>query len=280
MAKATRHLEPAPAAAVRPPALHHVVQEAAEGPHRAPPGQGGRLPDVPRRVPGAGDRPGPRKVYERNGIECASNDGPAAAARRASTAATSRRSPSRRREREGAGRVGAGRQRHRGAPADLRLRPEEGLPRLRRRPRRRARGRAHLRRRRVPHEGPQGRGHQPRHRVPRRRARDDHVPHAVPPPGPEHRPQEPRPDEAHRRPDPARAAVLGHRRHVGPAGGELRAVAAAGAQARRRDRAGRRRGRGRRLPPRQRRHHRADRAASRCTRSRCSPAPTASPRRR
>ena len=63
-------------------------------------------------------------------------------------------------------------------------------------------------------------------RLPRRRPRDDHLPHAVPPPGPEHRPQEPRPDEAHRRQDQARAAVLGHRRDVGPARRERRAVAA------------------------------------------------------
>ena len=63
------------------------------------------------------------------------------------------------------------RQRHRRAPADVRLRAQEGLRRLRRRRRRPAGRRPHLRRGRVPHEGAQGRGHDARHRLRRRRAR-------------------------------------------------------------------------------------------------------------
>ena len=84
----------------------------------------------------------------------------------------------------------------------------------------------------------QGRGHEPRHRLPRRRARDDHLPHALPPAGPEHRPEEPRPDEADRGQDHPGAAVLRHRRHVGPARRERRAVAGRGPEAGGRDRRG------------------------------------------
>ena len=56
-----------------------------------------------------------------------------------------------------------------------------------------------------------------RHRLHRRGARARHVPHRLPPARPEHRVQEPRPDEAHRRQGEARPAVLGHRRDVGSA---------------------------------------------------------------
>ena len=54
---------------------------------------------------------------------------------------------------------------------------------------------------------------------------DGHLPHAVPPPGPEHRPEEPGPDQAHRRQGHARAAVQRHRRHVGAARRERRTSA-------------------------------------------------------
>ena len=53
-------------------------------------------------------------------------------------------------------------------------------------------GRPHLRRLRVPHAAAQGRGHRARHGLPGRRAGRDRLSRAVPPPGAEHRPEEPR----------------------------------------------------------------------------------------
>ena len=98
------------------------------------------------------------KVYERNGIECSLVDG--AVVLRRAVAAQRRRRPLH----EGRGKnvkaladARPRRQRHRRAPAHVQLRAEEGLRRLPRRPRRRARRGAHLRRRRVPDEGAQGR---------------------------------------------------------------------------------------------------------------------------
>ena len=124
-----------------------------------------------------------------------------------------------------------------------------------------------------------GDGTDARHRLHRRGPRGDHLPRAVPPAGPEHRLQEPRPDEAHRHQDHAGRRVLGHRRHVGlprpRTTRSRRQVAEKMADA---IDEGRRRRRGRRLPPGQRRHPAGDRHAARCTRSRSSPGPTASPR--
>ena len=54
-----RRVERAAAAAVRPPAVHHLVQEAPEGAHRQAPGPRRRVPHLPRRVPAAADRPRP-----------------------------------------------------------------------------------------------------------------------------------------------------------------------------------------------------------------------------
>ena len=110
-----------------------------------------------------------------------------------------------------------------------------------------ARGEADLRRLRVPDAGPQGRRHQPRHQVPRRRPRDHRLPRALPPAGPGHRAEEPGPPEADRSQDHPHPGVLGHRRHVGAASRERRAVDAARQEAGRPDRAGRLRGGGRRL---------------------------------
>ncbi len=156
----------------------------------------------------------------------------------------------------------------RGATAHLRLHPEEGLRRLRGRCRRPARRRAHLRRRRVPHEGP------PRRQGRRRRGLDTDVRRATcPRPSPTTRPATCGPRTSASRAVTsckltgtkitARGRVLGHRRHVGPARGELRH---------------RPQGRLRRWPPtssgpgpsrsratarlRQRRHHPRDRPAS------------------
>ena len=138
-----------------------LVQEAAAGAHPAPPGQGGGVPDVPRRVPGPGHRPGPGEGLraQRHRVR-RRRQGPGAAVPRGCTAASSTSSPRRPRENVKvlAAAVRAG-QRHRRAPADVRLRAEEGLRRLRRRPRRRAGRRPHLRRRRVPDEAAQGRRH-------------------------------------------------------------------------------------------------------------------------
>ncbi len=74
------------------------------------------------------------------------------------------------------------------------------------------------------------------------------------------------------------AECSAHRRHVGPARGELRHRPQGRRQDGRRHGAGRLRVRSPATAPRQRRHHRARRARRRCTRSRSSPAPTASPR--
>ncbi len=41
----------------RAPEVLHLVQEAPQGTHRQAPGSGSRVPHVPRRVPGAADRP-------------------------------------------------------------------------------------------------------------------------------------------------------------------------------------------------------------------------------
>ena len=73
------------------------------------------------------------KVYERNGIECNITDGrllwrPLAALGRRQGVHQGRGE-----ERQDPGRRGTRRQRHRRAAADVRLHPEEGLPRLRRR---------------------------------------------------------------------------------------------------------------------------------------------------
>ena len=210
------------------------------------------------------------KVYERNGIECDVADGPAAAAPRCCTAATSSTSTKVAAENVKvlAAAVRDG-HRHRRAPADVRLRAEEGLRRLRRRPRRRAGRRAHLRRRRVPHEGAQGRGHEPRHRL--------------------HRATCPRPSPTTRRATCGpRTSVCKSRDLMKLTGARIKLVqqcsgidgmwglraenaelsARRQPEAGRRDRAGRRRGRRRRLPPRQHGHHRADRARCRCTPSR------------
>ena len=108
---------------------------------------------------------------------------------------------------------------------------------------------------------PQGRGHQPRHRLPRRRPRDDHVPRALPPAGPEHRAEEPRPDEADRRPRSRSSSSARASTACGACGPRTPSCRCRSAQKLGDEiDAGRRRGRGRRLPPRQHRHHRADRA--------------------
>ncbi len=132
------------------------------------PGPGRAVPDLPRRVPEPGHRPRPGAGLraQRHRVLAAGRAG----VLRRPLAALGRRRALRRggsQEREGAGRRRAGRQRRRRAPAHVRLRAQEGLRRLHRRPRRPARGRPHLRRGRVPDEGAQGRRHRARHRVPR-----------------------------------------------------------------------------------------------------------------
>ena len=168
------------------------------------------------------------KVYERNGIECSLADGAGCCGRRGCTAATSsssRRSPTKN-VAELAATVRAG-QRHRRAPADVRLHPEEGLRRLR------AAGAdaelvaaPHVRRRRVPDEGAQADG--PRH----------HFPGEVPATVTYHTPCHLRAQDIGLKSrdlmkltgarGEARPAVQRHRRHVGAAGRERRPVAADG----------------------------------------------------
>jgi hypothetical protein len=146
------------AAAVRQAAVLHLVQEAHPKLRI-----GKRQGRWPCSRPAWSSTRSPRsgkdlvKVYERNGIECSLTDTRSAAVRRGCTAATSTSSPRWPRRTSRRWRPRSARQRHRGAPAHVWLRAEEGLPRLRGRARRRARGRAHLRRRRVPDEGAQGR---------------------------------------------------------------------------------------------------------------------------
>ena len=103
-----RRVQRAPAAAVRPAALHDVVHAAARR-CASPSAQGsrGRVPDVPRRVPEPGDRPRPRQGLraQRDRVLAGRRRG-AAAARRGCTAATSSASPRSHGERRGARRRG------------------------------------------------------------------------------------------------------------------------------------------------------------------------------
>ena len=127
------------------------------------------------------------KVYERNGIEC---DPVRCRLLRCTVAALGRHRAvhqGRQEERRHARRGGAEGDGDRRTPTHVRLRVEEGLRRLRRRDRRRARGEAHVRRRRVPDQGPPRRRNVTRHQVHRRCARHDHVSHALPSPRPERR---------------------------------------------------------------------------------------------
>ena len=108
------------------------------------------------------------KVYERNGIECSlrRRRQVCCGAPWLHSGDVDHFTEGRRKNVKALADAVRARQRHRRAPADVRLRAEEGLRRLRRWPRRRARRRAHLRRRRVPDEGAQGRRHDARHRLP------------------------------------------------------------------------------------------------------------------
>ena len=178
------------------------------------------------------------------------------------------------RRRARAGREGrAGRRR---APADVRVRAEERVPRLPRHRRRQARRRAHLRRVGVP-DGPAPRA-AARHRLHRHHLRHDHLAGGVPLPRAADRPEEPRPHGAHRRQGADGRALLGDRRHVGAAGRERR-DGAAGRQAADGG------GPGSRTPSSSpatatSRTPRSPRAPDSrpCTRCRCWPAPTACPR--
>ena len=234
--------------------------QAAAGPPHGAAGHGRSVPHLPRRVPQPGHRPGPGEGVraERRGVRLTDGVGCCGAPWLHSGDLDALHEGGGQ-ERQGVGGSGQDRPRHRRAPADVQLRAAQGLPRLRRRARCRARGRAHLRRLRVPDAAAQGRGHRARHGLPGRRAARDRLPHRLPPPGTEHRSEEPGSHEAHRGQDQAGAAVLRHRRHVGPAGRERRALDPDRPEAGRRARAGRRGHRGRRLPPGQHRHHRADR---------------------
>ncbi len=135
-------------AALRQAAVHHVVQAAPEGADRAPAGQGGRVPHLPRRVPEPGHRPRPREGVraQRRGVR-GRRQGQvlrSAVVARRRGGAVHQAGPG---ERRPAGRRRAGRQRHRRRPTDVRVRAQAGLRRLRRRRRRHARGEADLRRR-------------------------------------------------------------------------------------------------------------------------------------
>ena len=154
-------------------------------------GSGRAVPDLPRRVPGPGDRQGPRaRSTSATASSARCPTGRCAAARRGCTRATSTSFDDRRRKNVAvlAAAVRGG-QRHRRAAADVQLRAEAGLPRLRRRARRRPRRRAHLRRGRVPDAG-RTRATAPSSTPtsPATVPDDDHVPRALPPAGPEHRP--------------------------------------------------------------------------------------------
>ena len=118
-----------------------------------------------------------------------------------------------------------------------------------------------------------------RHRVRRHDVRDDHLAVGVSLPGPAHRSEEPRPHGADGRQGADRRAVLGHRRHLGPAGrerrdGEARREAADGA-----GREVGRRARSRATASSRTRRSTKAPASSPCTRSRCWRVPTASRRR-
>ena len=126
-----------------------------------------------------------------------------------------------------------------------------------------------------------GDGTEPRHRVHRRGARGDHLPRALPPAGPEHRAQAAATCMKLTGTKITRGRrVLGASTARGATGSEnyeiARKVARKMADAI--EKAGNDVDR-RRLLPRQRRHPAGDRHAAACTRSRSSPGPTASPRR-
>jgi len=140
-------------------------------------------------------------VYERNGISCSVPQGTKCCGAPGSTRATwpsSRSRPGRMSQpwprRFAPGRMSSWPSRR------VRTCSSVTTP-LRRGCRRRAGGRAHLRPGRVPAAPPPERGTFARPRLPRarERARHGHVPRALPPPGTEHRPEEPRPAEAGRR---------------------------------------------------------------------------------
>ena len=123
------------------------------------------------------------KVYERNGIECSAGRRRELLWRAVAAQWRCRAvHQGRHEERQGARGRRPTRQRHRRAPADVRLRVEEGLRRLRRRDAdAELVADAHLRRRRVPHEGAQA--PTARRSTPTSPARSPprHLPHPVPP---------------------------------------------------------------------------------------------------
>ena len=227
----------------------------------ATPGRGRAVPDLPRRVPEPGDRPrpgeglraqrhrvlaarGPGAAAARRGCTTATSTGSASRPRRTSTVLADRRCRERRDDivvpqptcgyvlkQDYVDYIG-------GADAELVARQ-------------------HLRRRRVPHEActraraPSSTPTSPA-TCPRRSPTT-----RLPPPGPEHRAQEPRPPQAHRH--------QGHRSSPSAPASTARGASAPRTTSCRRgvakklargDREGRQRRRRRRLPPRQRRHRR------------------------